>query len=188
MQTRRSLYRGRIFDLDLETVQLPNGQTVEMEIIRHSGASAVVPVLPDGRVILIEQFRYAGGGMLLEIPAGRLEPGETPVACAARELAEETGYRAGTLSYLQTILTTPGFADEAIHLFLAQDLVEGPPELEFDECLTPLVLPFPEALNRIVSGAIKDGKTIAGLFAAATRLGIVSWPDMTPTSRPAPEP
>ncbi len=172
---RRSIYQGRVIDLDVETVRLPNGNRAEIEVVRHRGAAAVVPLLPDGRVVLLKQYRHAGGGVLVEVPAGRLEPNEAPEVCAARELAEETGYRADEFVFLQSILTTPGFSNERIHLFLARGLRPGPPALEFDECIAPWIVPLPEALNAVTSGTIVDAKTIAALFAAGTFLGIVRW-------------
>ena len=123
---RRQVYRGRIVDLGIERVTLPNGVEVELEIIRHPGAAAVVAVDAEGRVTLIRQFRHAAGGYIWELPAGVLDhPGESPEACAGRELLEETGLRAARLTPLTTIFTTPGFTDERIHLFLAQDLERG---------------------------------------------------------------
>jgi ADP-ribose pyrophosphatase len=175
---RRPIYEGRIVNLGLETVHLPNGHELELEVIRHSGASAVVPVLPDGQVVLIRQYRHAGGGFLLELPAGRLEPGEAPEQCAARELREETGYTAGAWQYLLPLLTTPGFTDEVIHLYLARDLVPGDTAHEADEFIERMPMPLSDALGRVLTGEIRDGKTIAGLFAAASHLGVVRWPGL----------
>ena len=125
------LYSGRVVNLDLDTVEFPDGSTGTLEILRHSGASAVVPFLDDvgsrdPRVLLIRQFRHAADRFIWEVPAGRLDPGETPERCAERELEEETGRRAGRLERLTTIFTTPGFTDEKIHLFVAHDLADGP--------------------------------------------------------------
>ncbi|MEK7280047.1 MAG: NUDIX hydrolase, partial [Nitrospirota bacterium] len=107
--SKKNIYKGRIVDLNIEQVKLPNGKHIELEVIHHPGASAIVPLRDNGQVVLIKQFRYAAGGFIYEIPAGRLNKGEDPAACAARELEEEIGYKAGRLEKLITILTTPGF-------------------------------------------------------------------------------
>ncbi|MDP6934528.1 MAG: NUDIX hydrolase [Myxococcota bacterium] len=167
---RRPVYRGRIVDLGLETVQLPNGHEVELEVIRHPGASAIVPVHADGTVTLVHQYRHAGGGMHIEVPAGVLDEGESPETCAHRELAEEVQLRAGQLVSLGTIYTTPGFTDEQIHLFLGRELsvAEGQPEP--DEYIEVLRVPLVQALGWVESGRITDGKTICALFMARRRL------------------
>jgi ADP-ribose pyrophosphatase len=162
---RREIYRGRVVHLGVETVALPNGATVELEVIRHPGASAVVPLTDDGRVLLIRQYRHAAGGYIYEIPAGKLDPGEEPMHCAARELEEEIGYRAGRLEHLLTFFTTPGFTDEIIHIYLATGLTAGTQRLEFDEIIETVAMSLPEALARIRDGSIRDGKTMIGLQA-----------------------
>ena len=167
----RRVYTGRVVSLDVDTVRFPNGVTGELEMIRHSGASAVVPLLEvlgeAAKVLLIRQYRYAANGFLYEIPAGRLEPGETPENCALRELKEETGYTAGRMTPLTAIYTTPGFTDELIHLFLAEELVPGKSALESDEVIELNAVPMSEALEMIRVGAIQDGKTISALLFAA---------------------
>lgn len=163
---RREIYRGRVVNLGVETVTLPNGATVELEVIRHQGASAVVPLREDGSVLLIRQYRHAAGGFIYEIPAGKLDPGEDPLACAERELEEETGHRAGRLEYLLTFFTTPGFTDEIIHIYLATELTPGVQNLEHDEVLDVVEMPLEHALQRIADGTIRDGKTIIGLQTA----------------------
>ena len=130
--TRRSIYRGHVVDLGIETATLPDGRTVELEVIRHPGASAVVPLHPDGSVTLVHQYRHASGGMHLEVPAGKLDGGEAPALCAERELAEEAGLAAGRWTSLGLIHTTPGFTDEIIHLYLARELTEVGQALEED--------------------------------------------------------
>lgn len=164
----RRIYSGRVLDLDLDTVTFPDGSTGELEMIRHSGASAVVPVLSDAaadpEILLIRQFRHAADGPIWEIPAGRLDPGETPEACAARELVEETGERAGRLDRLATFYTTPGFTDERIHLFVARDLTRGEHHREADEFIETSRLPMSRALEMIRTGEIVDGKTIVSLL------------------------
>ena len=168
----RRVYTGRVISLDVDTVRFPNGTVGELEMIRHSGASAVVPFLDDPssadpRVILIRQYRYAAGDYVFEIPAGRLDPGEEPAACAARELKEETGYSASDIIRMTTFYTTPGFTDERIHLFAASGLTEGAAELESDEILALHVTPLSSALSMIAAGEIVDGKTMIGLMFAA---------------------
>jgi ADP-ribose diphosphatase len=169
LRSSRRLYTGRIINLDLDTVQFPDGSTGELEMIRHPGASAVVPFVdspahPDPRVLLIRQFRHAADEFIWEIPAGRLDAGESPEQCAQRELEEETGMRAGRLERLTTIYTTPGFTDERIHLFLAAELTTGAPGREVDEFMEVVMLRWSEVGRMIRRGEIMDGKTLAGLM------------------------
>lgn len=170
---RRPVYRGRIVDLSIDTVRFPNGEVGELELIRHSGAAAVLPVLsdpagPDPQVLLIRQYRYASGGYMLEVPAGRPDrEGEDWEVCARRELEEETGLVAGQLTYLTTIFTTPGFTDEQIRLYLASELTRGSTRFDSDEFIEPVVLPISEALEKVRAGEIRDAKTIVTLLFAA---------------------
>jgi ADP-ribose pyrophosphatase len=157
------MYSGRVLKLDLDTVLLPNGRTTELEILRHPGASAIVPLKEDGRVVLIRQLRHAAGGFIYEIPAGKLDPQEDPRDCAVRELEEEVGYRAGFLELLTSIWTAPGFTDEVIHIFQGTNLEKGIQALDQDEVLEIVELPLEEAMARIQDGTIRDAKTIIGL-------------------------
>ena len=159
----RHIFSGRVVNLRLETVTLPNGATVEMELIRHPGAAAIIPMKDDGTVMLIRQYRHAVGGFILEIPAGKLDPGEKPRDCAARELEEEIGLRAALLEPVITFFTTPGFTDEVIHIFKATGLTLGIQKLDRDEVLDVIELPLERAIAQIADGAIRDGKTIVGL-------------------------
>jgi ADP-ribose pyrophosphatase len=162
----RPVHRGRVLELDLDTVKLPNGEVVELEIIRHRGAAAVVPVDADGSVWLVRQYRHATGGYLLEIPAGKLDGGEAPEVCAAREVEEEVGRRAGKLAPLGFIWTTPGFTDERIWLYLASDLTETQQALERDEWLTVERMPLTEAVRLAEEGEIADAKSVCALLRA----------------------
>lgn len=164
MSERLPIFKGRVVDLGIEVAELPDGRTVELEVIRHPGAAAVVPWHGDGTITLVHQFRHAGGGMHYELPAGVLGPNEIPDDCAARELAEETGLRAGRLDLLGLVHTTPGFTDERIYLFLAQDLGEGEAHPEQDEHLRPVRLPLDEALALVDQGRLTDAKTLSGLL------------------------
>lgn len=174
--TSKRIYTGKIISLDVDTVRFPDGSTGELEMIRHPGASAVVPFLSDPRsddpqVLIIRQYRYAADGYLYEIPAGRLDPGEDPRDCAARELKEETGCTAQQLEYLLTIYTTPGFTDEKIHLFMATGLTAGETKHEADEFLDLQPMLLSRALELVQTGEIRDSKTALGLlFAAGFRL------------------
>lgn len=161
----RNLYTGKVITLNVDTVQLPNGVTVDLETIRHPGAAAVVPVKDDGTVVLIRQFRHAAGGFIYEIPAGKLASGEDPLHCASRELEEEVGYRASTFELLSSIFTAPGFADEVIHIYKATGLTKGRQHLDRDEVLDVIEMPLSEAITKIEDGTIRDGKTIVGLQA-----------------------
>jgi ADP-ribose pyrophosphatase len=168
------IYTGKVLNLDLDTVRFPDGSEGTLEMIRHPGASAVVPFLddptdPDPRVILIRQFRHAADGYVWEIPAGRLEPGEPPETCAHRELAEETGYTAAEMRPLITIYTTPGFTDERIHLFLATGLSAGTAKTEPDEFLELHTLRLSEVVAMADRGEIQDGKTLCALMGVGRR-------------------
>ncbi len=168
--SRREIHNGRIVRLSVDTVRLPNGRVHELEMIRHPGAAAVVPVLDDGNVILVRQYRYATGGWLLEVPAGKLDAGEPPETCAAREVEEETGYRVGKLDSLGWIWTTPGFTDERIWLYLARDLTASTQDLQQDEVLSVVTIPLEEAVGKAARGEIADGKSVAALFRASRAL------------------
>jgi ADP-ribose pyrophosphatase len=172
MLSRRSVYRGRIVDLSIDQVLFPDGTRGELELIRHIGASAVVPFLdtpdhPDPSIVLLRQYRYAAGGEIWEVPAGMPDtPGEDPESCAVRELAEEAGYQAGELRYLTRIFTTPGFTDEVIHLYAAWDLTPTGSDLDADEFLTVVEMPMSEALSKLEAGEIVDAKSVVALLYA----------------------
>ena len=164
-------HTGRILSVDIEEVRLPNGKTTRLEIIRHPGAAAVVPVDADGNAVLIRQYRHATGDWLLEVPAGTFDhPGEAPEACARREVEEETGLRAGRLISLGWIWTTPGITNEKIWLFAAIDLTAATAAPEDDEVLTVVRLPLAEAARRAASGEVCDAKSVCALLRAADRL------------------
>ncbi|WP_373500534.1 NUDIX hydrolase [Desulfococcus sp.] len=161
---QEEIHQGRVFTLVRENVTLDNGVTVDIDTIRHPGASAIVPMTDEGSVVLIRQYRHSVGGYIWEIPAGTLNPHENPEACAARELAEETGYAAGAWRKLGEITPVPGYSDERIHLFLATDLRPAAQQLDADEVLAVHVFPFETAQAMIASGDIQDAKTICALL------------------------
>ena len=169
------VYHGRIISVDLDEARFPDGSVGTLEMIRHPGASAVVPLLGDSgddpEVLLVRQYRYAAEQYLYEIPAGRLDPGESPADCARRELQEETGYTATRVEQLFTMYTTPGFTDEKIHLFVATGLVPGEAHREADEFMELVPIRLSRALSMIERGEIQDAKTaLALLYAAGFRL------------------
>jgi ADP-ribose pyrophosphatase len=170
-------YSGKLVKLFHDTVRFPDGSTGELDIVRHPGASAIVPFLSDPagddpQLLLIRQYRYAAGGFIYEIPAGLLNPGEDPRDCAIRELKEETGCAAEHVEHLLTFFTTPGFTDEKIHIFLATGLERGETAHEADEFLTVETVTLSQALQLIEKGEIQDGKTaLAILYAAGFRAG-----------------
>ncbi len=166
----RRVARGAQFELITEPVTLPNGRTVELDLLRHPGAAAVVPFLDADHVLLIRQYRFATGGDLLEIPAGKHEPGEAPEICAARELEEDTGRRAGRIERLGAIWTSPGFCDEVIHLYAAYDLERTQQRLEPDEVIELVPMHLDEALDTL-GGPVVDGKTATALLLADRRRG-----------------
>jgi len=160
------VYEGRLLKIDRDRVRLPNGRETTLEMVRHPGASGVVPFVTPDDILLIRQFRYAAGGFIYEVPAGTLNPGEEPEACARREVEEESGHRAGRLQRLASIYTTPGFTDEVIHLYAAFDLTPVGQNLDHDEVLSVERMPLREAVARIGRGEIVDAKTICALLLA----------------------
>lgn len=168
----REVFKGRTVRLDVDKVRLPNDKVMDFEIIHHPGAAAVVPVTDDGHVLLIRQYRYATGGFLLEIPAGKLDPGEEPEACALRETEEEVGFRPGKLQPLGWIWTTPGFTDEKIWLYLATDLKATRQELEEDEVLSIERIPLSDAVEKAARGEIHDSKSACALLRVGWTLGV----------------
>lgn len=166
----KPVYLGKLIRLYQDTFELPDGSQVMREIVHHQGAVAVVPLLPDRRVVLVRQFRGATRRAMLEVPAGTLEPDEAPEAAAIRELQEEAGYRPGTLTRLGGEYTAPGYTSEYIHLFLATGLQESRLAQDDDERIETVIMPFEQALGAVFSGAIEDGKTMIGLLMVARRL------------------
>ena len=164
LQQRRAIYKGRILSLEVDHIVEPSGKEVEREIVRHKGSVAILPVLADGRVVLVRQYRYAVDDELLEIPAGHIDPGESPDQAASRELIEETGYTAGTLQKIGEFFPTPGFTDERMHLYLATGLLPGAPVPEDDESIECVTLPFDEMLNLARKGEVADAKTLVALL------------------------
>ena len=163
-QSRHSIHHGSVVDLGLETVKLPNGELFALEIVRHPGGAIVVARDANNRVGLIRQFRHAAGGWIWEFPGGLLEPDEPPMAAAKRELREETGCRAGTWKSLGSTLSTPGFCNERLHIFLATDLTLAQPDRQQHEFIEVHWTPLPEVLEMARCGQIDDAKTIVALF------------------------
>jgi len=170
-ETKKEIYKGKVVHLFVETVTLPNGHTTALEVIHHPGAAAVVPFFPDGTVLLVRQYRHAAGGMILEVPAGKLDSGEAPEVCAARELEEEAGQRPGRLVRTGAIWTTPGFCDERIHLFAAFDLTPAARSPEDDELIEVVRVSLHDALRLVWRGELSDAKSALALVYAARHLG-----------------
>ena len=165
--TTRTLYEGRVVRLGLESLELPNGQPLDLEIVRHPGGAAIVAMDERERVCLLRQYRHAAGGWLWELPAGKLEPGEAAQLTAQRELEEEAGLQAVEWRRLGETLTTPGFCDEVIHLFLARQLSRVPSRPQAHELIEVHWLPLATALDQVRDGTIRDAKTMLGLLLAA---------------------
>ncbi len=171
------VYDGKIVKVDLDVVEAPDGSEIKLEMVRHPGAAAIVPLLSDAdasdpSILMIKQYRYAADGYIWEIPAGVLEPGEAPVDCAHRELLEEVGATASKMEHLTTVYTTPGFTDEQIHLFLASGISLGDTQHEIDEFIEVEAVPISQVLRMIEAGEIVDCKSVSAiLFTAGMRLG-----------------
>ena len=161
------IYEGKILDLEVDRVRMPSGAEAVREVVRHRGAVVVLPLHEDGRIEFVRQYRYPMGEVLLELPAGKLDPGEEPITCASRELAEETGWQPVEIRELGSFFTTPGFTDEVIHAFIATPLEEAPEVAQDpDEAIDNVVMTVEEALKACAPGAIRDSKTIATILLA----------------------
>ncbi|MDD2574631.1 MAG: NUDIX hydrolase [Bacillota bacterium] len=160
----RMVYKGRIINLRLDSVSLSNGRIVLREVVEHPGAVGIVAVKENGDIVMVTQYRKAVEEVLLELPAGKLEKDEDPKECAARELEEETGYRASDMRYLMTFYTSPGFSNEVMHLFFATGLSRGEKNPDDDEVVDTVEISEKEAFDMVLSGRIRDGKTIAGIL------------------------
>jgi len=157
--TSESIYKGRVIDLRVDEVMLPNGKTSSREIVTHPGAVAIIPVTKEGKLILIRQFRKPLEKTIVEIPAGKLEKGEEPLACAKRELEEETGYVAQSLDFVTSFYTSPGFADELIYLFYTNDLQLGTQSPDDDEFVEIMEVTVDEAKELVRTQQVHDAKT-----------------------------
>lgn len=171
LRTER-IWSGKVFNFDVDHIRYPNGQEADFAIVRHPGASAVIPYLSDPRgadpqIMLLHQYRYAAGGYLYEVPAGRLDAGESPMDCARRELREETGCTAEGVTEMCTMYMTPGYTDEKIHFFIATGLTHGEAAREPDEFAETVVLPLSRALAMIERGEIRDAKTAVAILYSA---------------------
>ncbi|SEH21050.1 MULTISPECIES: NUDIX domain-containing protein [unclassified Selenomonas] len=165
-----NIFDGNLLHVRRDTVKLPNGKTATREWIKHPGASSVIPMLEDGSVILVKQYRYPVGKITLEVPAGKLDaPDEDPLVCAERELSEETGYTADKIEKLTTIATTVGFSNEYIHLYIATGLHSGKQHTDDDEFINVVKVPLQEAVAMVNDGRIIDAKSVVSILMAAAR-------------------
>jgi ADP-ribose pyrophosphatase len=166
----RRVYEGRVVNLRVDTVEMRNGRTAQREVVEHVQAVAVVPVAPDGRIVLVRQYRLPVGAVLLEVPAGSLDGDEDPETGAQRELREETGFSAGRLTRLCGFWVAPGYCTEYIHVYLAEDLTESRLDADEDEDVEVEVVTLDQALTAIDQGEIEDAKSICGLLQYARYL------------------
>ena len=163
------VFDGNLLKLYRDQVELSNGKKSMREWINHPGAAAIIPLLSNGETLLVRQFRYPLGRETLEIPAGKIDSGESPLACAVRELREETGLFAGEFIKIGSLLTTPGFTNEEIHLFLSKNSSRGSADTDEDEFINTIVLPIDKVFQMMMEGQIKDAKTIVAFLLARTR-------------------
>jgi ADP-ribose pyrophosphatase len=168
--SRTPVHKGRVLDIGIERVRLPSGVETDLEMIRHPGAAAIVPLTANGEILLVHQFRHAAAGMLWEVPAGTLAPGEEPVACAHRELEEEAGMRAAEMIELGSILPAPGYTDARIHRFLARGLTAATQILDADEVITDVrAIPVAEVLRQVAAAELIDAKSVVAICRAQAR-------------------
>ena len=160
----KEIFQGKMISLQVETVQLPNGKLTTREVVRHPGAVAVLAITQDNHILFVKQYRKAIDRVSLEIPAGKLEKGEEPSLAAQRELEEETGFKAKSWKHLHSFFTSPGFADEVMHVYVATDLVSGTSNLDEDEFLDVITADQTQVISWLQSGQIVDAKTIGPLY------------------------
>ncbi len=163
----QTVFEGRLLTVRVDEVELADGEYARREVVQHPGAVGIVGLLDDGRVVMIRQYRHATGEVLWELPAGVIEPGEDPAACARRELAEETGYAADDIRHLFSAFLSPGFSSEIIYLFIARGLREGESACESDERMEVHLVPFEEAIAMVLRGEVRNAAAVCGLLAVA---------------------
>jgi ADP-ribose pyrophosphatase len=171
--SRQHYWSGSIGEFGVDEVELSGGRHATIAVLRHPGAAAIVPFIDPKTILMLRQYRYAVDDTIWEIPAGKIDPGETPVACATRELQEETGYRAGRIEPVGVVSTVPAFSDERIYLFCAYQLQTGSQHLDPSETIEVHPVPLTKAIEMISSGVIIDAKTIVALFHAGCRAGVL---------------
>jgi len=165
----QSIFKGAVFDVERDRLREEDGSEIVREVVRHAGGAGCLPLFDDGRVALVRQYRHPARRELLEIPAGKIESGETPAGCAARELEQETGFRAGRIERLAEFYSTPGFCEERLYVYLATGLERAEQNLDRDEYVEVAYLPFGEAVAMAERGEIEDSKTIIALLLAARK-------------------
>ncbi|HEX5081646.1 MAG TPA: NUDIX hydrolase [Blastocatellia bacterium] len=163
------IFKGVIFDVERDRLRNENGVEIIREVVRHPGGAGALPVFDDGRVALVKQYRHPARRELLEIPAGKIEHGETPEICAAREVEQEIGFRPGRIEKLLEFYSTPGFCEERLYVYVATALTPSAQALDHDEFVEVVYMPFAEAVKMAECGDIEDSKTIIGLLSAAKR-------------------
>lgn len=168
----RQIFKGVIVELRVDEIELPNGRPARREVVRHPGGVTVVPLHGDGTVTVVRQFRYPFGRVVTELPAGKLEWQEDHRAAGLRELEEETGLTAGRFTYLGALLASPGFSSEVLHMYLAQDLTQGPCHPDPDEFLELDRVPFQTLMDQVMDGTLQDAKTAAALLKTKVLLGL----------------
>lgn len=161
---RKEVFSGKIFKVAEDTIEFPNGTKAKWDVLLHEGAAAIVPIDNDGKIVLVEQYRCVKDGVILEIPAGKLEKDEDPAICAAREMEEETGYKPRKVTRVGSIYSAVGFSDEIVEIFVAEGLEEGTMNLDPDEYVSVKKFTLQEVIDMILSGKIKDSKTISAIF------------------------
>ncbi len=162
--SREEVYKGKIFTVAEDTIEFPNGSKAVWDVLLHDGAAAIVPIDDDGLIVLVQQYRCVKDGMIWEIPAGKLEKDEDPAICAARELEEETGYKAKQVRRVGSIYSAVGFSDEVVEIFVANGLEEGTMNLDEDEYVNVKKFTLKDVIDMIINGEIKDSKTISAIF------------------------
>lgn len=160
------IYDGKVVNLRIDTVELPDGRHAKREIVEHTGAVAIVPLLDTTKVVMVKQYRQPAGQVLLEIPAGSMDRDEDPETCASRELMEEIGYAPGKLTRMFSTYLAPGYSEEMLHTFLAEDLTPKRADMDADEFIEVVTVELEDAVEMIRSGEIKDAKTVCGLLMA----------------------